>query len=76
MFMIPCERLQAVELVSPSAVEAVVVDDMNSVTTNDCRQLEVSCFCRAGVLRFRSSYVLGPLSRQLQVAIHLNCHIF
>jgi len=26
MFMTPCERLQAVELVSPSAVEAVIVD--------------------------------------------------
>jgi len=41
MFMTLCERLQAVELVSPSAVEAVLLMpvDMNSVTTNDCRQL-------------------------------------
>jgi len=31
---------------------------MNLVTTNDCRQLEMSCCCRAGVLRFRMSYVL------------------
>jgi len=35
--------------------------DMNSVTTNDCRQLVVSCCCRAGVLRFSTSCVLGRL---------------
>jgi len=29
--------------------------DMNSVTTNDCRQLEVSFCCRDGVLRFKTS---------------------
>jgi len=33
--------------------------DINSVTTNDCRQLEVSCSCRDGVLRFRTSCVSG-----------------
>jgi len=32
--------------------------DMNSVTTNDCRQLEVSCCCRAGILRFGTSCLL------------------
>jgi len=35
--------------------------DMNSVTTNDCRQLEVSCCCSAGVLRFSTSCLLGRL---------------
>jgi len=33
--------------------------NMNLVTTNDCRQLDVSCCCRASVLRFRTSCVLG-----------------
>jgi len=33
--------------------------DMNLVTANDCRQLEVSFCCCAGVLRFRTSCVLG-----------------
>jgi len=44
--------------VSLSMVETVVVDaaDMNSVTTNDCRQLAVSC-CR--VLRFRMAEFWG-----------------
>jgi len=48
VFMIPCKRLQAVQLVSRSAVEAVVVNAcyINSVTTNDCRQLE----CRVAVV--------------------------
>jgi len=48
MFMTLYERLQAVQLVSLSAVEAVVVDAcyMNLVTTNDCGQLE----CRVAVV--------------------------
>jgi len=29
--------------------------DMNSVTTNDCHQLEVLCCCCAGVLQFSMS---------------------
>jgi len=58
-------------MVSPSAVKAVVVDAcyMNSVTTNDCRQLEVSCCCRAGVLRFSTSC---SLERPEPVAISGN----
>jgi len=35
--------------------------DVNSVTTNNCRQLEVSCCCCAGVLRFRMLGVWGRL---------------
>jgi len=37
--------------------------DMNSVTTNDCRQLEMSFCYHAGVLRFRISCVLGHPER-------------
>jgi len=34
--------------------------DMNSVTTNDCRQLEVSFCCRAGVLPFGTACFEAP----------------
>jgi len=44
-----------VESESPSAVELLMVADMNSVNANDIRELEV-CYC---VLPFRMSDVLG-----------------
>jgi len=61
MFMTPCERLQAVALVSPSVVEAVVVDACRYEFRHYERlsSIRVSCCCRDGILPFRTLYVLG-----------------
>jgi len=53
--------ITAMELILPSAVEAVVVDACWYEFSHYERLslIRVSCCCRAGVLRFRTSYVLG-----------------
>jgi len=54
-----CERLQAVELVSSSAVEAVVVDACWYDFSHYERLSSIRGVCCTGVLRFRTSCVLG-----------------